>query len=205
MRRLARRSFDLLALFQLGDDAVYFVILVSRFLAGARDDQWRTGLIDKDRIDFIDDGVVMSALHAVFKVELHVVAQIIEAELIVGAVCDVGGVCGAAFFIIEIMHDHTDGQAEKTIELAHPFRVAFGQIVVDRNHVHTAAAKGIEIDRQCGNQGFAFAGLHFGDSTLVQHHATDQLHIEVTHVEHAASGFAHHGESFGKNFVEDFL
>src|SRR6266436_10366953 len=61
LRRLARRSFDLLALFQLGDDAVYFVILVSRFLAGARDDQWRTGLIDKDRIDFIDDGVVMPA------------------------------------------------------------------------------------------------------------------------------------------------
>src|SRR6202049_5125376 len=67
LRRLTRRSFDLLALFQLGDDAVYLVILVSRFLAGSRDDQWRPGLIDKDRIDFIDYGVVMSTLHAVFK------------------------------------------------------------------------------------------------------------------------------------------
>src|SRR5260370_19333266 len=64
LRGLARRPLDLLALLQLGDDAVYFVILVVRFLAGARDDQWRTGLIDKDRIDFIDDGVVMSALEA---------------------------------------------------------------------------------------------------------------------------------------------
>src|SRR5260370_41874021 len=58
LRGLARRPLDLLALFQLADDAVYFVILVSRFLAGARDDQWRTGLIDKDRIDFTDGGVI---------------------------------------------------------------------------------------------------------------------------------------------------
>ena len=37
----------------------------------------------------------------------------------------------------------------------------------------------------------------------MQHHAADQLHVEVPHVEHAASGFANHGKSFLENFVED--
>ena len=40
--------------------------------------------------------VVVAALDAVLDVELHVVAQVVEAELVVGAVGDVGGVGVAA-------------------------------------------------------------------------------------------------------------
>ena len=39
---------------------------------------------------------VVAALDAIFQAELHVVAQIVEAELVVGAVGDVAGVAGAA-------------------------------------------------------------------------------------------------------------
>jgi hypothetical protein len=36
----------------------------------------------------------------------------------------------------------------------------------------------------------------------VQHHAADELHVEVPHVEHAAAGLAHHGEGLGQEVVE---
>ncbi len=37
---------------------------------------------------------------------------------------------------------------------------------------------------------------------MVQHHAADQLHIEVAHVDEAASGFAHGGERGNQKVVE---
>ena len=36
----------------------------------------------------------------------------------------------------------------------------------------------------------------------VQHHAADELDVEVPHVEHAAAGFADDGERFGQQVVE---
>jgi hypothetical protein len=53
-----------------------------------------------------------------------------------------------------------------------------------------------------GDQRLAFAGFHFGDFALVQHHAADQLHVEMAHVEDAAAGFADYGEGFDQQVVE---
>src|SRR6185503_19654973 len=72
------------AFFKLRDDAVDLVILVGRFLAGAGDDERGAGLVDEDGIDFVDDGVVVKPLGAILEPELHVVAQVIEAVLVVG-------------------------------------------------------------------------------------------------------------------------
>ena len=36
----------------------------------------------------------------------------------------------------------------------------------------------------------------------VQHHAADELHVEVPHVQHAAAGLAHDGERLGQQVVE---
>ena len=47
----------------------------------------------------------MFSLHAVAQVELHVVAQIVEAELVIGAVGDIGGVGFAAFFVAQIFSE----------------------------------------------------------------------------------------------------
>ena len=140
-----------------------------------------------------------------FTVKLHVVAQVVEAELVVGAVGDVGGVGFAALFVVEVVHDDADAESEEVVELAHPLGVALGEVVVDGNDVDAAAAERVEIDGQGGDQRFAFAGLHFGDLALVQNHAADQLHIEVAHVQDAAAGFADDGEGFGQQVVEDFF
>jgi len=61
-------------------------------LGGAGDDQRRARLVDQDRIHFIDNGVKVAALGFVLQAQGHVVAQVIEAELVVGAVGNVGGV-----------------------------------------------------------------------------------------------------------------
>ena len=103
------------------------------------------------------------------------------------------------------MDDNANREAEKAVELAHPFGVALGEIIVDCDHVHTATAQCVQVDGKSCDQRFAFAGLHFGDGAAVQDHATYQLHIEVAHVEHTPSGFAHHREGFFQDFIQDLL
>ena len=93
-------------------------------------------------------------------------------------------------------------QAEELVEAAHPLRVALGQVVVDRDDVDALAVERVQIARQGGDQRLAFAGLHFGDFAAVQHHAADQLHVEMPHVEDAAAGFADHGEGLDQQVVE---
>jgi hypothetical protein len=68
--------------------------------------------------------------------------------------------------------------------------------------VNAVAGQGVQIAGERGDQRFSFAGLHFGNLALVQHHAADQLHIEVTHLHGAPAGLAHHGEGLGQNLVE---
>ena len=74
----------------------------------------------------------MPALHAILDAELHVVAQVVEAEFVVGAVGDVGAVGVLALLVVQVVHDHAHAQAQELVEAAHPFRVALGQVIVDR-------------------------------------------------------------------------
>ena len=88
------------------------------------------------------------------------------------------------------------------MHLAHPLGIAAGEVVVDGDHMHPAAGEGVEVAGQGGHQRFAFAGLHLSDLALVQHHAADQLHVEVAHAEHALAGFPYHREGLGQDLVE---
>ena len=56
----------------------------------AADDERGAGLVDEDRVDLVDDRVVVAALHLVVERRRHVVAEVVEAELVVRAVGDVG-------------------------------------------------------------------------------------------------------------------
>ena len=44
----------------------------------------------------------------------------------------------------------------------------------------------VQVQRQRGHERLALAGLHLGDAALVQHHAADQLHVEVAHADACA-------------------
>ena len=191
-----------LAALQLRDDAIDFVIEVGRFLGRTGDDQRRARLVDQDAVDFVDDREVMAALDHRRDVELHVVAEVVEAELVVGAVGDVAAVGDLALLIVEVVLNHADRHAEEAVDAAHPFRVAAREVVVHGDDVNALAGERVEVGGQRGDERLAFAGLHLGERAVVQHHAADQLHVVVPHLQHAASGFPHHREGFGKKVVE---
>ena len=133
-------ALDDFAADQLGDDAVDLVILVGGFLAGAGDDERGAGFVDQDGVHFVDDGeVVRTLLDAILDAELHVVAQVVEAEFVVGAVGDVGVVGVLALLVVEVVDDDAHLQAEGLVDAAHPLGVALGQVVVDRDDVHALA------------------------------------------------------------------
>ena len=191
--------------FELGDDDVDAGVLVGGLVGGAGDDEGGAGLVDENGVDFVDDAVVVAALDLIAEFELHVVAEVVEAELVVGAVGDVGGVGFAALGIVEVVDDDADGETEEAVDFAHPLGVAFGEVVVDGDDVDAAAGEGIEIAGQGGDEGFAFAGLHLGDLSGVEDDATDELNVEVAHADGALAGFADDGEGFGEDVVEGDL
>ncbi len=168
----------------------------------AGDDQRRARLVDQDRVDLVDDGVVEAALEAVLPRHRHVVAQVVETELVVGAVDDVARVGVVLGRVRHRGEDHADRQAEEAVDAPHPLGVAAGEVVVHRDDVDAAPAERVQVRRQRRDQGLALAGAHLGDLAVVQHHAADQLHVEVAHVQHPLARLADHGECLRQELFE---
>ena len=129
----------ILLLAQVRDHLVDPVVLVGRLIGRSGDDQRRPRLVDEDAVHFVHDGVMEVALHIVFEAELHVVAQIIETELVVGPVGDVGMVGRAPLVIIHPVNNDADVHAEKMVDRPHPGGVSLGQIVIDRHQMNALA------------------------------------------------------------------
>ena len=175
---------------------------VRRAVGGPGDDQRGAGLVDQDRVDLVDDGEVVAALHHVLDRVRHVVAQVVEAELVVGAVGDVGGVGDPALVGRHLRQDHADVEAEEAVHAAHPLGVALGQVVVDRDDVHALAGERVEVGGQHTGQGLALTGLHLGDVAEVQRGAAHDLDVERPLVEHPPGGLTGDGERLGQQVVE---
>ena len=129
--------------------------------------------------DLVDDGKDVSALDHVLLVDLHVVAQVVEAELVVGAVGHVAGILCLALLVVEVVHDAADGEPQERVDLAHPLCVAMSQIIVDGDDVHALAGERVEVDGERRDERLALASLHLRDLAVVQDHAADELHVEV--------------------------
>ena len=121
---------------------VFFEHLVVALGDRTCDDKWRTGIVDKHRVDLVDNGVVVRPLHQIFGRVRHVVAQIVETELVVCTKCNVGHVCLAPFGRVGAMLiDAIYRQSVKLVERTHPLGVALGKVIVHRNHVYAIACK----------------------------------------------------------------
>ena len=143
----------------------------------------------------------MPALDVMREIELHVVAEIVEPELVVRAVRDVGGVGHLTLGVVQFVLDDADCHAEKTVDAAHPLRIAAGQVVVHGHDVNALAFERVEIRRQRRDERLALAGLHLGNLAFVEHRAADQLDVEVPHVQHAAPSLPDDGKGFGHQIV----
>ncbi len=175
-----------------------------RIVRRPTDDQWRPGLVDQNRVDLVDYGEVVPALYEFLTAPGHVVPQVVEAELVVGAVGDVGLVLLAADRRWHLRVDHTDREPEKAVHPAHVLRVPLGQIVVDGDNVHALTGQRVQIGRQRGDEGLALTGLHLGDVAQVQGRPAHDLDIEVPLAEGPPGRFTHGRECFGEKFVEGF-
>ena len=192
------------ALAQGADEAVHLRVQAGGILTAAGDDQGGAGLIDKDGVHLIDDGVDMAALHHIVLVGHHIVAQVVEAELVVGTIGNVGVVSPTAGIAIHALHDQANRQAQPAVKLAHPLAVALGEVVIDSNDVDALAGQRIQVGGQGRHKGLAFTGLHLGDVTPMEGDAAGDLHREVLHAQHAPCGLAADGEGVGQDIVQRF-
>ena len=100
------------------------------------------------------------------------------------------------------MLDDPDGQPEEVVYPAHPLGVSLGQVVVDSHDMNTFAIQSIQIDWESSNQSFPLASLHFGDLAFVQYDASNQLDVEMPHVQAALRCFSYHCKSLVKYIVK---
>ena len=205
---------------QLGNDAVDLVVLLGRALGRARDDQGGARLVDQDGVDLVDDGVVVLALDHLLETEAHVVPEVVEAELVVGAVDDVGAIgvvagarpergepdvrrgMGRVVAVRHLVLDDADLEAQRVVDRPHPLGIAPGQVVVHGDDVRARAGQRVQIGGEGCHQGLALAGGHLGDLPLVQHHPAHELDVEVPQAHRAARGLPHRREGLGQEVVE---
>ncbi len=168
----------------------------------AADDQGSAGLVNQNGVHFVHNGVVQLTLHYAVLVKNHVVPQVVEAKLVVGAVNHVGGVGAAALVPGKTGHDQAHLQAENAIDRPHPLAVTPGQVIVHGHDVYAPSGKRVQVRRQGGHQGLPLTGLHLGDAALVQHDPAQDLNVKGTHPGGTPGGLPGQGEGFGEQLVQ---
>ena len=148
---------------QARNEAIDDLVKFGTVVGWTRNDQRRPAFVDEDRIHLVNHREPVTSLNHVRERVLHVVAKIVEAEFVIGAVGDVAGVRQAALVVVQSVNDLADRHSEEAINAAHPVRIAIGEIVVDGDDMHALAFEGVEIDRRRCDKGLSLAGSHFGD------------------------------------------
>ena len=134
---------------------------------------------------------MLFALHEVLGLHSHIVAQIVETELIVRTEGDIAGVSLAAIFGVRLgLVDTSHCESMELIEGPHPLGVTLGEVIIDRNDMDTLSGEGVEEHRESSHEGLTLTGGHLGDvvgdlaivGDAMEHHTTDELHVIVHHI-----------------------
>src|SRR5699024_935427 len=148
------------------------------------------------------DGIKQRALATIFSAVFHVVTQIVETKLVVGAIGNVGLIGCDLGIIILLRHDHADGHAQKAVKAAHPVGVTPREVIVDGHDVHTLAGQRIQVNRQGSHQGLSLTGAHLGNLAMVQGDGTQQLDIKVPHAKDPLAGLPDHGKGLDEQVIK---
>ena len=128
---------------QAGDKVVRAGVEVRALVPLAGDDEGGPGLVDEDGVHLVHDGEEVPPLDHVPLIEGHIVPEVVEAHLVVGAVGDVGVIGRLPLLPRQAVDDEAHGEAEEGVDLAHPLAVAPGQVVVHRDDVDALALEGV--------------------------------------------------------------
>ena len=128
----------------------------------------------------VDDREIERALDLFAARGLHVVPQVVEAELAVRPVRHVAGVVllpglRARAVGIHRRRDMPDGHAEMLEDRPGELGVARDEVVVRRHDVRVQAVQPGHVDRRIAGDRLALAGGLLGDPPLVENHAGDEL------------------------------
>ena len=153
----------------------------------------------------------------------HVIAEIIEAELVVGTIGNIGGISFLTgtwfevthtfvfvilvdvFWIVDkagVSNNNSDRHAEEVVNWSVPAGVTLCEVVVYSYNMNTFSCQGIEICWKKSDEGFTFTSLHLGDVAFMECDTTDELNIEVAHLKDAAACFADKCKSVWKNLIK---
>ena len=144
----------------------------------------------------------MAALDQLLGLPRHVVAQVVEAELVVRAVGDVGLVLQAPLLRGLPGEDHAGRHAEGAEHAAHQLRLVRGEEVVDRDDVDAAGRDRVQVGGHRRDEGLALAGLHLRDVAEVESGAAHDLHVEGPQTDGARGRLTDGGERLGQEVVE---
>ena len=175
-----------LASLQLMCQNVTNFIKLCGFSALSGNNQRSTSLINQYRVHLIDDGVIQLSLYQLLFINDHVVTQIVKTKFVVRNIRNITGILFSSLIVFHRIENDTNLQTEKFMDFSHPLRITLCQIVIDCDNVHTFSFQCIQISRKCGNKCLTFTGTHLCDTSLMQNHATDQLHTIMFHIQHSS-------------------
>ncbi len=92
------------------NELVKSIVEFGTILQRPRNDERRTRFVNQDRVDLVNNRKAMPALDHLVLVHLHIVAQVVEAEFVVGPVGHITGVLRLALVVVQIMYDAADGK-----------------------------------------------------------------------------------------------
>ena len=96
---------------KVGRNSVHYTVELDVVIRLAGNNQRRTRFVNQNGVHFVDNGKVQFTLNFVVLVGHHIVAQVVETELVVCTVSNVGTISSLAFKRLQIGDDHADAQA----------------------------------------------------------------------------------------------
>ena len=211
---------------QMQRDAQRFlhVGLLLRVDARLRQDERRARLVDQNAVGLVHQChpqpaqqqagrlglAAFEMAHAVVQLAGQVpphqpVAQVVEGQLLGGAVGDVAAVRSAALGLVQRARHRAHGETQHAIDRAEVRRVAIHQIVVGGDHVHGHAGQRRGGGGDRGRQRLALAGGHLGQAVVEHDAGGDELGVKLLHAQRAAGGLAHQRERLGHRRVGEAL
>ena len=94
---------------------VHSLVEVCVVVRGTGNDQRRAGFVNENRVHFVNNRIGQRALTTVGDFVLHVVAQIVKAEFVVGTIGDVGRISRLLRFGVLLRKDGAHGHAEEVV------------------------------------------------------------------------------------------
>ena len=161
------------------------------------DDERHTGLVDEERIGFVDQREASRPVYGAASMVDQLVTQEVEPRFLRGHIRDVGGVGAPPRPGVHPLLHGAHRQAEQAIDRAHPLGVATGEVVVEREDMGTAAVERVECRRHRGGERLALSGVHLDHRAAVERERGHDLLVVRPLAERPACRLARECEELG--------